>query len=146
MFPNNSIQVSEFWNYKEFESRHFRHENNSSKIKDRKVGPFYFEQPVDSKTFRKYLRETLGVSNSEHLEVWISINSKENERCKKSYLDVLAKEKAFEERENERKKLILLGRIKPKKRFKTIKVSMQSFVSIVKSNLGGSAAAPNGMF
>ncbi len=104
----STIQVSEFWNYKEFESRHFRHENNSSKVKDRKVGPFYFEQPVDSKGFRKYLRETLGVSNSEHLEVWISIDSSRNEQVKKVYLDILAKEKAFEEREKQRRHLILI--------------------------------------
>lgn len=136
-----TIQTSQFWNYREFESRHYRHEQNKSKIKDKKVGPFYFEEPVDSKGFRKYLRETLGVSNSEHLEIEISLSVAHNERCKKTYLDICAKEKAFEEREKERRRLIAIGKIKPKN--KTIKVSIFDLPAIIKSNFGSSVALKN---
>lgn len=81
------VKKSKFWRYKEFQSRHFRKSNKNSK--SGWVGPQFFETEINEIEYRKYLRDVLGIKNSEHLEVDFSFSEAKNDDAKRVAINYL---------------------------------------------------------
>lgn len=82
--------TSNFWLYKCYSSKRQRYQNGSSDGKFN--GPFYFETPVSNLAVKKWIREHLGIKDTSHIEVKISLSEKKNNIAIKSFQKTLNRE------------------------------------------------------
>ena len=68
---------SNFWLYKCYPSRYQK--DKSGIAETGFCGPFYFESPVSNLEVKKWIREHLGIKDTSHIEVKISLSEKRNE-------------------------------------------------------------------
>lgn len=85
---------SNFWLYKVFNSRRQKEQNGAAE--GNFCGPFYFESPVNNLQVKKWIREHLGLRDTSHIEVKISLSDAKNARCLETYRKMLNRELAKE--------------------------------------------------
>ena len=78
---------AQFWRYKLFTSKRQRRWDITRKRWERAgisqghsnwTGPFYFDEPVDSNFVREWIRSHLGLNQTEHIGVKISLSIAKN--------------------------------------------------------------------
>jgi hypothetical protein len=70
---------SNFWTYRIFNSKRQRYQNGKSE--GNWTGPFFFESPANNLEVKKWIREHLGISDTSHIEVKVSLSEMRNNQA-----------------------------------------------------------------
>ena len=87
---HNLPMKSNFWSYKTYLSKRQRYQNGAAESGWN--GPFFFENPVNNLEVKKWIREHLGIKDTSHIEVKISLSEKKNDIAIKSFQKSLNRE------------------------------------------------------
>lgn len=74
---------SHYWKYKSYQSR--RQKDQNGKADTGTCGPYYFETPISNLEFKKWLRDTLGINDTNHIKAIVSESEFQNNKAFKTW-------------------------------------------------------------
>ena len=79
LIKHNLVMKSHYWKYKAFNSE--RQKRQKGVATTGTCGPYYFETPISNLEFKKWLRNTLGINDTSHIDAIVGESEFQNKRA-----------------------------------------------------------------